>query len=89
MHTMKKESLKVNDVGLQLKVERRKQIQCKEYRRRWDFPDGPVAKTPCSQCRGPGSIPGQGTRSHMPQLRVCMPQLKSPHAATKEPASRN
>ena len=30
-----------------------------------------------SQCRGrPGFIPGQGTRSHMPQLRVCMQQLK-------------
>ena len=35
----------------------------------WDFPGGPVAKTPCSQCRGLGSIPGQGTRSHMPRLR--------------------
>ena len=23
----------------------------------------------------PGSIPGQGTRSHMLQLRECMPQL--------------
>ena len=22
--------------------------------RYWDFPGGPVAKTPCSQCRGPG-----------------------------------
>ena len=32
---------------------------------------------------GPGSIPDQGTRSHMPQLRVLMPQLKIPHAATK------
>ena len=31
----------------------------------------------------PGSIPGQGTRSHMPQLRVCMLQLKTPHAASK------
>ena len=40
-----------------------------------DFPDGPVAKTPCSQCRGPGLIPGQGTRSHMLQLKI-------PHAAT-------
>ena len=28
---------------------------------------------------GPGSIPAQGTRSHMPQLRVLMPQLKIPH----------
>ena len=34
-----------------------------------DFPRGPVAKTPCSQRRGLGLIPGQGTRSHMPQLR--------------------
>ena len=24
---------------------------------------------------GPGSIPGHGTRSHMPQLRVQMPEL--------------
>ena len=30
-----------------------------------DFSAGLVAKTPNSQCRGPG----QGTRSHMPQLR--------------------
>ena len=48
-----------------------------------DFPDGPVAKTPHSQCRGPGSIPGQGARSHMLQVRVCLPQLKIPPAATK------
>ena len=34
-----------------------------------DFPGGPVAKTLSSHCRGPGSIPGQGTRSHMLQLR--------------------
>ena len=31
---------------------------------------------------GPGSIPGQGTRSHMPQLR-------SPHATTKDPVCRS
>ena len=30
---------------------------------------------------GPGSISGQGTRSHRPQLRVCKLQLKIPHAA--------
>jgi len=29
---------------------------------------------------GPGLIPSQGTRSHMLQLRVHMPQLKIPHA---------
>ena len=31
----------------------------------------------------PGCIPGQGTRSHMPQLRVHMLQLKILHAETK------
>ena len=30
-----------------------------------------------------GSVPGQGTRSNMPQLRVFMPQLKILHAANK------
>ena len=30
-----------------------------------------------SNARGPGSIPGEGTRLHMPQLRVCMPQRRS------------
>ena len=44
-----------------------------------DFPGGPVSKTPHSQWRGPpGWIPGQGTRSHMRQLRVCMPHLEDP-----------
>lgn len=32
---------------------------------------------------GLGAVPGWGTRSHMLQLRVCMPQLKSLHAAAK------
>ena len=32
---------------------------------------------------GPGSIPGQGTRSHMHAT------TKSSHATTKEPGSRN
>ena len=30
-----------------------------------------------------GSIPGQGTRVYMLQLRVHMPQLKIPHATMK------
>ena len=34
-----------------------------------DFSGGGVAKTPSSQCSRPGSIPGQGTRSHRLQLR--------------------
>ena len=33
---------------------------------------------------GPGSISGQGTRSHMLQLRDYMSQLKVPHAVTKK-----
>ena len=32
---------------------------------------------------GPGSIPVQGTRSHMLQLSVRMPHLKNPQAAMK------
>ena len=32
---------------------------------------------------GLGSIPGQGTRSHMPKLRVSMLQLKIQPASTK------
>ena len=48
-----------------------------------DFPGGPVARTPHSQCRRPGFDPWSGTRSHMPQLRVCMSPLKIPNAETK------
>ena len=44
---------------------------------RRDFPGGPVAKTPCFQLQGAGvSIPGQGTRSHVLQLKIL-------HATTK------
>ena len=32
---------------------------------------------------GPGLNPGQGTRSHMTEQRVCMMQLKIPHARSK------
>ena len=38
---------------------------------------------------GLGLIPGHGTRSHRLQLRICMPQLKIPHAATKDSACHN
>ena len=34
-----------------------------------DFPGGPVTETPQPQCRSPGQISAQGTRSHMLQLR--------------------
>ena len=47
---------------------------------------------------GSGSIPGQGTRSHMHAMTKsphaatkssCIPQLKILHASTKDPACRN
>ena len=38
---------------------------------------------------GLGSIPGWGTRSRMPQLRVCMLLLKIPPAATETRHSQN
>ena len=42
-----------------------------------EFFGGPVAKTLCPQCReGLGSIPGQGTRSHILQPKI-------PHATMK------
>ena len=54
-------------------------LTCNESSRR-DLPAGGAgeAKSLRSQCKGPGLIPGQGTRSHMPQLRVCMPPPKDP-----------
>ena len=36
----------------------------------------------------PGSILGQETQSHMPQLRVCILQLKILNAATKTQCSQ-
>ena len=48
----------------------------------WDLPGGPEAKTACSLCRGLGSIPGQGTRCHMPQPRPGKAKFKKKKAAT-------
>ena len=46
------------------------------------------------RAENPDSIPGQRTRSHKPQLRVCMPKLKKTlHTATgkkkKDPVGQN
>ena len=41
-----------------------------------DFPGGPVAKLHAPNAGGLGSIPCQGTRSHVPEQRVHMLQLK-------------
>ena len=49
-----------------------------------NFPGGPVAKASSSQCRGPGSIPDQGTRFHMLQLKILhATKTEDPQAATK------
>ena len=52
-----------------------------KIRRFRDFLGGPVAKALCSQYRGQGLIPGQGTRCHMPQLKM-------PCASTKTQRSQ-
>ena len=51
-----------------------------------DFPDGPVAKDPCSQ--GRGSTPGQGLRSLMLQPSLHATTKKIPCAATKTQCSQ-
>ena len=38
---------------------------------------------------GPGLIPGRGTRSRVPQLRVRMPQLKDPARGGEDPECCN
>ena len=53
------------------------------------IPGGSVAKSLHSQSGGLSVIPGQGTRSHMPELRVCMLQLKILHAKMKNKAKQN
>ena len=55
----------------------------------WDLPGGPVAKTPCSQCKGPGLIPAQGTRSHMLQAREYIPKLKRLRVTTTRVTTRH
>ena len=42
-------------------MEHSKKSECK------DFPGGPVVKNPPANAGDMGFIPGQGTRSHMPQ----------------------
>ena len=45
----------------------------------WDILGGPVAKTPHTHARGPGSIPDRETRSHMPQLKILSATTKTQH----------
>ena len=48
-----------------------------------DFPSDPMAKTVLPTQGPQGSIPGEETRSLMPQLRVHTQQLTIPRAAMK------
>ena len=45
-----------------------------------DFPGGPVAKTPCSQCKVRQLIPAQATRSNVPQLKIPRVAKKTWHS---------
>ena len=60
---------------IKFKKKRKKKDLCQ------DLPDDPAVKILRSQCRGLGSIPGQGTR-------FSTPQLKSLHIATKTQCSQ-
>ena len=44
-----------------------------------DYPGGPGAKDSWGLC----SIPGQGTRAHMPRLKISHATVKITHASTK------
>ena len=48
-----------------------------------DFPGVSVAKTPCSQGRGTGLVPDEGTRSHM-LLQTWLGQIKSAYVFFKK-----
>ena len=48
----------------------------------WDFPGGPVAKAPSSQCKGPEFTPWSG--NWIPHVT-----MRSLHATTKDPPCCN
>lgn len=62
-----------------------------------DLPGGPVVRTPRSQCRGAGSIPGQGTKAPqavwpqkkkrtVAELKALVTGLPSPQPEARAPA---
>ena len=53
-----------------------------------DFSGGPVATSLCSQRRGPGAIPGQGTRPRVLQLRAGTAREKELMLCLQTPANR-
>ena len=56
-------------------------IEVIRFRCLGDFPGGPVARTLHSQSSDSGSIPGQGLRSHMSQIKIPHATMKSKGAA--------
>ena len=48
-----------------------------------DSPGGPMGKMPRSQCRGLSLIPGQGTISHKPQLKISSATRKARYSQNK------
>ena len=49
------------------------------------FPGGPVVRTPHFHCRGPGSIPGQGTKILQAERRGKKKKKKS----SRQPTANN
>ena len=45
-----------------VKRKKKKNPQQKHKIKNWDFLGSPVIRTPCFQCRGPGSTPGWETK---------------------------
>ena len=54
----------------------------------WVFPGGPLVKIHAPNAEGLGSIPGQGTRSCMPQLNILQVAMKILCAPTKTQSSQ-
>ena len=83
---------KINYFWVHLSTLQKENVQLKSFNSELkshlerNFP-GPVAKILHFQCTaGSGTIPGQGTRSHMPQLRVQMLQLTDPLYSNEDSA---
>ena len=50
----------------------------------WDFHGGPVVKTPCLRCGGPGLHPSSGNRACVSQLKILHAENKSLHSQIKK-----
>ena len=65
--------------------ERERSTQSESQKLPRNFFGGPVARAPCFQCRGPGSILGQRTRFHLLKLKICVSATtKTQYSQTKQ-----